>query len=132
MFFVACGGGGGTPGGGGTTPAGGVTPTPASRTPTAVTVSGELIKVTGTTDFKLAPNIIELKVGKGYQFQLLNRGSNSYRLRVPRWDIMLFATGGNDSEVSKVFVPDTVGDFDCFEEFNAARHDMRCTVKVSQ
>ena len=90
-----------------------------------------MVKVTGTTEFKLEPNIIELKQGKGYKFQPLNRGNNSYRLRVPRWDIMLFATAGNDSVVSKVFVPDTAGNFDCFEEFNAARHDMRCTVKVS-
>ena len=124
LFFVAC-------GGGGTTPSGGETPTSASKTPTAGGIEGDLVQVTGTTDFTLTPNIIELKLGKSYKFQLLNRGNNSYRLRVPRWDIMLFAQAGADSEVSKAFVPDTAGDFDCFEEFNAARHDMRCTVRVS-
>ncbi|MSQ22391.1 MAG: hypothetical protein EXR53_03665 [Dehalococcoidia bacterium] len=125
LFFVACGGGGGT------TPSGGQTPGPASKTPTPVAAVGELVKVTGTTEFMLEPSIIELKLGKSYQFQLLNRGNNSYRLRVPRWDVMLFAQAGNDSEVSKVFTPDAAGVFDCFEEFNAARHDMRCSIKVS-
>lgn len=119
LFFVACGGGGGEP------------PTAASTTPTAVVTEGELTQITGTPEFTLEPNIIELKLGKSYKFQLLDRGTNAYRLRVPRWDIMLFAQAGQDSEVSKAFVPDTVGDFDCFEEFNAARKDMRCTVRVT-
>ena len=120
LLFVACGGSGG-----------GETPTSASQSPTAVVGEGELIQVTGTTEFTLEPSIVELKVGQGYRFQLLNRGDKSYRFRVPRWDIMLFAQADKDSDVSKVFVPDTAGDFDCFEEFNAAQQNMRCTVRVS-
>ncbi len=132
LTFVACGGGGETTGGGGTTPTGGQTPTSTSQTPTAVVGEGELIQVTGTKDFTLEPSIVELKIGKSYQFQLLNHGDKSYRLSVPRWSILLFAQAGKDSPVSKAFVPDTAGDFRCFEEFNAAQHDMRCTIRVSQ
>ncbi len=131
LFFVACGGGGGTTGGGSTPTVSSQTPTGGSKTPTVVVTVGELVQITGTPDFTLTPNILEMKVGKGYKVQLLNRGNNSYRLRIPRWDVMLFAVAGADSEVSKAFIPDTPGDFDCFEEFNAARHDMRCTVRVS-
>ncbi|MFH1141081.1 MAG: hypothetical protein V1724_05325 [Chloroflexota bacterium] len=122
LFFVACGGGGG---------GGGETPTAAPITPTAETIKGELVQVTGNADYTMEPNIIELKVGKAYNFQMLNRGNSSYRLRVPRWDIMLFALAGADSEVSKVVVPDVAGDFDCFEDFNAVRHGMKCLVRVS-
>ncbi len=120
MLILACGGGG--DGGGGTTP------TPAKATPTAVT-EGTLIQMTAV-NYEFTPPTIEMKVGQPYKIQMLNRGTSSFRLRIPRWDVMLFAPAGADSEVSKVFVPDTPGDYECFEEFNAARHDRRCTARV--
>ena len=121
LFFVACGGGGGQ------------TPTAASATPTAAPVLvGELVQVTAKADFTLEPRIIELKVGKAYKVQFLNRGGQGFRLRIPRWDVMLFAVAGQDSEVSNPFVPDAAGDYDCYEQLTAASRGMKCIVRVSQ
>ena len=108
------------------------TPTPAPTatpipTPTPIPI---LITVIGSADFTLEPNVIGLKLGLPYQFQFINKGNRGYRFRVPQWDIALFAPVGGESNLSEVFVPDKLGKFDCFEEFFAARENMRCNVFV--
>ena len=116
LFAFACGG----DGDGSTT----------AETPTVPVVDAQVIRVIGTADFKLEPNVIELKIGQAYQFMFENQGNRGFRLRVPRWDVALFAPIGGESEPSGVFVPDTAGTYDCFEEFFAARENMRCTLTV--
>ena len=101
-----------------------------TTTETPTVGDAQVIQVIGTADFTLDPSAIELKIGQSYQFVFENQGNRGFRFRVPRWDIALFAPRDGVSEPSDVFVPEKAGTYDCFEEFFAARENMRCVLTV--
>ncbi len=121
--LVACGGGGST----GEEPPGGSDGIP---TPTGEAVNAELLLITAT-EWEFDPPVFEFTAGKTYKLQMLNQGEHSFRLNIPRWNILLFAQAGQDSLVSAPFtVEQDDNGTECYERLQGAKRGMYCSVTV--